>query len=223
MRTRYGLLLIALIALTAQLGVAQGGPGDPPPDRMQQLMFVSQPPLFGRVDVPYAYTAIAHAKDLAAVIHYFTHPFNPPGFAIDSISGAVAWTPTASGWYPISILARSNIGEMGVQRFMVTVTSGNATLLGKVTDMANAPIPGVVIEILQAGNVNPVSFGCFSFATRTDINGNYRLSNIDPGQYILHAISPTPEFASQWYDGKETALEANQITVLDSPEVNRAD
>ncbi len=222
MRNRYGLLSIVLIALVAQLGIAQGDPGMPPGGDHMQVMFVSHPPLFGRVDVPYTYTAMAHARDSSAVIHYFSDRFNPAGFAIDSVSGVVTWTPSTPGWYPISILARSNMGEMGTQRFMVTVTSGNGTVQGKVTDTLGVGIPQIVIEILQAGNIDPHSFGCFSFATRTDMNGNYRLSNINPGMYILHAVSPTPQYVSQWYDGKATAFDANRITVVDSPGVTIA-
>jgi protocatechuate 3,4-dioxygenase beta subunit len=221
MKIRYALISLALIALVAQLGIAQGGP-DMPPGNHMQLMFVSTPPLFGRVDVPYAYTAVAHAKDSTAVIHYFADPFNPPGFAIDSVSGVVTWTPKLAGWYPISILARSNMGETGLQRFMVTVTSGNGIVQGKVTDTLGVGIPGIVIEILQAVNIGPMSFGCYSFAARTDMNGNYRLSNINPSSYLLHAISPTPQYLSQWYDGKATASEADRITVADSPAVTIA-
>ena len=222
MKIRYGLMSLALIALVAQLGIAQGGPGmDGGGDHMG-MMFVSMPPLFGRVDVPYAYTAVAHAKDSTAVIHYFSDLFNPPGFAIDSVSGVVSWTPKAAGWYAISLLARSNMGEMGRQRFMVTVTSGNGIVQGKVTDTLGVGIPGVVIVLLQADKVDPASFGCYSFATRTDMNGNYHLSNINPGMYLLHAISPTPAYASQWYDGKATAADANRITIADSPSVNIA-
>ncbi len=219
MKARYGLLLVALLAIAAQLGNAQGG--WPPPDHMG-LMFVSQPLLFGRVDVPYMYTAVAHAKDSIAVVHYFSDPFDPQGFSIDSVTGVVTWTPTVPGWYPVTILAHASNGERGAQRFMVAVTKGNGIVQGKVTDTAGVGIPNVVIEILQAGNVSSTVFGCYSFATRTDQNGNYRLSNIDPGQYLLHAVSPTPQYMSQWYDGKATAFDADRITVVDSPGVTFA-
>ena len=223
MKFRYGLLLLVLIAVVAQLGIAQGDPGVPPGDHMQ-LRFVSVPPLFGRVDVPYMYTAVAHAKDSTAVIHYFSDALDPAEFAIDSISGVVTWTPKKPGWYPISIFARSNKGEMGIQAFMVTVTSGNGIVQGKVKGAnTQSGIPGILIELLQARNVSPVSFGCFSFVAKTDSNGRYRISNINPGTYYLHAVSPTPQYESQWYDGKESVLNADPIIVPDSPAVTLGD
>ena len=221
MKARYGLLSFVLIALVAQLGIAQGDPGNPPPNHMQ-LMFVSQPPLFGRTGVPYKYTAQARSTDSSAVIRYFSDLITPPDFAIDSISGVVTWTPPASGWYKISLVARSSKGEIGIQRFMVTVTSGNGIVQGKVSDTTGAGIPRIVIEILQAVNVGPMRPGYLSYAAKTDMNGNYRFSNVDPGKYKLHAISPDPRYASQWYDGKASALEANVITVTDSPSVTIA-
>ena len=39
---------------------------------------------------------------------------------------------------------------------------------------------------------------------------------MDPGSYKLRAVSPSPQYASQWYDGKATAAAADKITVADS-------
>lgn len=227
MKAFYGLFLVVLIVLVGQSGLAQGGPGMPPPGDHMQLMFASHPPFFGRVDVPYMYTAIAISRDSTAVIHYFSDPSiltpMPVGFSIDSVTGVVTWTPKADGWYLISIVAHSDKGEFGVQRFMVTVTSGNGIVQGKVVaDQTQQGIPGIVVEVLQARDVTPTTFGCFSFATRTDLNGNYRLANITPGKYILHAVSPTPQYLSQWYDGKTWPDSANQVTIADSPSVTIA-
>ena len=58
--------------------------------------------------------------------------------------------------------------------------------------------------------------GSYAYAARTDSNGNYRISRIDPGTYKLHAVSPSPQYASQWYDGKATAATADIITVAGS-------
>jgi protocatechuate 3,4-dioxygenase beta subunit len=224
MRIRYGLLSVILTVLIAQLGMAQRDGGIMPPDHMG-MKFVSQPPPFARVDVPYIYTAKAVSRDSNAVIHYFSDPFMvaPAGFSIDSVTGVVTWTPKTQGWYPISIIARSDKGEIGVQRFTVTVSSGNGIIQGKVVaDQTQQGIPGVVIEVLQARDITPTNFGCFSIATRTDMNGNYRLAYIPPGKYLLHAVSPTPQYLSQWYDGKMRPDSANQVTVADSPSVTIA-
>ena len=50
-------------------------------------------------------------------------------------------------------------------------------------------------------------------------NGNYRISRIDPGYYKLHAVSPSPQYASQWYDGAATVDSAQDINILDSSKV----
>jgi len=220
MKNLYTFAIFALLlALGAQPMIAQMGHF--PPDPMQ-LMFVSQPPGFARIGVPYVYTAIARSKDSSAVIRYMSDMRNPQGFSIDSVTGVVTWTPLSRGWYPIAILARSDKGELGVQRFAVTVTNGNGVVQGKVQDTTGTGIPHVVVEVVQASNIDPMHPGCFSFATRTDSIGNYRIANIEPGMYKVHAISPTPLYASQWYDGKATPDEANRITIPDSPSVTVA-
>jgi len=227
MKALYGVLFLLLAAaLAVQPGFAQGGEGNT--HESMGLKFTSQPPLFGRVGVAYVYTAKAVSPDPTAVIRYFPDLItmgpigNPPGFSIDSVTGVVTWTPQARGWYPIGIMARSNKGEMGLQRFTVTVTAGNGIVQGKVTDTTGAGIGRVVIEVVQANMIASNVQGCYLYATRTDSNGNYRIANIDPGVYKLHAVSPTPQYASQWYDGKATAAEANQITIPDSPAVTIA-
>lgn len=222
MKTRYIVLPAVVLALIATAALPMFAQGDPWATVHMQLTFISKPPLVGRVGVPYVYTAQARSKDTTAVIRYSSDRPSPPGFGIDSISGVVKWTPASRGWYQISIVARSNKGEYGVQRFTVTVTAGNGIVQGKVTDTVGVGIPQVVIEVLQAGNVEPSFGGCYSFSTKTDNNGNYRISNIDPGVYKLHAVSPTPLYASQWYDGKASAYEANRITIADSPSVTIA-
>jgi hypothetical protein len=217
MKMRYilfSLIVLALVSAIAQPALAQRE-GDPM-FRIGQLVFTSQPPLVGRAGVPYVYTAQARSKDSTAIIRYMSDWMNPQGFKIDSVSGKVAWTPATRGWYKISILARSNKGELGMQGFMVAVTAGNGIVQGKVTDTAGTGIAGVAIEVLQAITTQPAYSACYSYATKTDKYGNYRISNIDPGKYKLHAVSPTPLYASQWFDGKSSAFDADVVTVVDS-------
>jgi hypothetical protein len=226
MKKLYMLLaLVLVVGLGVQPLVAQRGNPEP---IYGGLMFVSHPPLFGRVGVPYVYTAVARSMDSTAVIRYFSGPGNPAGFALDSVSGVVSWTPAARGWFEIRILAKSDKGESGEQKFAVAVTNGNGVIQGKVQDTTGAGIARVVIEVLQATNVDSASVpgsglhGCFFVSTKTDSFGNYRIANIEPGRYKLHATPPTPQYAGQWYDGKATAAEANVITIPDSPSVTVA-
>ena len=218
---RYSFLALAIliVAFVVQTPVhAQ----DPPPNMsMGRVVFTSHPTEVGRVGIPYVYTTHAIALDSSAV-HYVSAPTNPPGFSIDSISGVVTWTPAARGWYTIAIGAISAHGDRGGQQFTVTVTSGSGVIQGKVTDTLNVGIPQVIIEILQATGTDPAGPGCYMYTTRTGPNGNYRVSGIDSGRYKIHAISPSPHYASQWYDGKATPAEADWVLArnLDTTIVN---
>jgi Cna protein B-type domain. len=197
-----------------------------PPFR-NQIRFISQPPQYGQKGVAYSYTAQAVTADSTAVIHYFAGIHNPIGLTIDSISGVVNWTPAAKGWYTITLIARSNKGDIAGQNFMVTVTGGNGIAQGYVKDTSGTGISNIIIEVLQVLSTDPMpmstipdSDGDYSYTTKTDSNGYYRISHIDPGTYKLHAVSPTPRYASQWYDGKSDPKDANTISISDSSSVS---
>ncbi|MGA3287985.1 MAG: carboxypeptidase regulatory-like domain-containing protein [Bacteroidota bacterium] len=200
----------------------------PPPSR-NQIRFISQPPQYGQKGVAYSYTAKAVTADSTAVIHYFAGILNPIGLEIDSISGVVNWIPAAKGWYTIALIAKSNKGASATQSFIVTVTGGNGIVQGKVTDTLGNGISNIIIEVLQALSTDPiplntisVSNGFYSYAAKTDGNGNYQISHIDPGTYRVHAISPTPKYLSEWYDGKYNPSDADKIIIPDSPSVTLA-
>ena len=218
---RYFLLTIAMLVIAAgfvQFANAQVTP------RPSPIHFDSQPPLTGEVGVPYVYTVHLDGVDSAqAVIRYGVDRLDPPGFSVDSATGVVSWTPAARGWYSLSLAAvvrykTHALAMLVEQHFLVAVAGGNGVVQGKVTDTLNAGIPNVVVEALQVQGVSPSlsDGGCYSYVARTDSNGNYRISRIDPGTYKLHAISPSPQYASQWYDGKATAAAADVITVAGS-------
>ena len=40
--------------------------------------------------------------------------------------------------------------------------------------------------------------------------------------YKLRAVSPTPKYLSQWYDGKYNPTDANKINIVDTPDVTIA-
>jgi protocatechuate 3,4-dioxygenase beta subunit len=144
---------------------------------------------------------------------------NPAGLTIDSITGVVHWTPAERGWYPISLIARSNKGGSGTQRFTVSVSGGNGVAQGKVADTLNVGIPNVIVEVLQATSPSTSEGGCYAYAAKTDSNGKYRIAGIDPGVYKFHAVSLSPQYASQWYDGKTNPSDANKISIADTPAV----
>ncbi len=194
-----------------------------PPHSRNQIRFISQPPQYGQRGVPYSYTAQAVTADTTAVINYCAGILNPIGLTIDSISGVVNWIPAAKGWYPITLIARSNKGGNAVQSFMVTVVGGNGIVQGQVTDTSGNSISNIIIEVLQVLSTDPIPLNtisisneCYSYSAKTDKNGMYRISHIDPGTYKVRAVSPTPQYLSQWYDGQSDAKDANTITISDS-------
>jgi protocatechuate 3,4-dioxygenase beta subunit len=192
------------------------------PLNVDRVHFISVPPLFGLVDKPYVYTAAAVSTDSAAVIRYSaTFGAGSLGFnfSIDSVTGVVNWTPTAKGMYRIAIHARSSAGGYARQEFTVGIAGGNGIIQGKVTDTLNTPIPNVVVEIFKTKND---LFLSYAYTARTDANGNYKIGRIDPGTYKLKANAPSLQYQSQWYDGKRDPLQADVITVQDSPSVTIA-
>ena len=193
-----------------------------PPLSEDRVHFISVPPLFGLVDKPYVYTAAAVSSDSDAVIRYSaTFGAGALGFAfsIDSVTGVVDWTPTAKGMYRIAIHARSSNGGYARQEFTVGIAGGNGIIQGKVTDTLNTPIPNVVVEVFKTKND---LFLSYSYTARTDANGNYKIGRVDPGTYKLKANAPSLHFQSQWYDGKRDPMQADVITVQDSPSVTIA-
>ena len=214
---RYAFTMFAMVSallITAQTTLSDGGkPSD------NQIKFVSQPPPFAQRGVPYIYTAHAVSSDSSAIIRYSVDRMNPMGLTIDSVTGVVHWTPAERGWYPISLIARSNKGGSETQRFTVSVSGGNGVAQGKVADTLNVGIPNVIVEVLQAASPTTGDGGCYAYAAKTDSSGHYRIAGIDPGAYKFHAVSPSPQFASQWYDGKSNPSDANKISIADTPAV----
>jgi protocatechuate 3,4-dioxygenase beta subunit len=187
------------------------------------VKFTSVPNPYGQKDVKYQYTAHAVSSDPAAVIWYSGSAYNQMGwtvmekFAVDSVSGAVDWTPLLKGSYKVTIVARSNKNGVAKQEFIVFVSGGNGIIQGKVTDTVSipnaAPIPNTIIEVFKTENNNSLSF---AYAARTDNNGNYRISRVDPGVYKIKANAPSGKYQSQWYDGQRDVSQANPVTVEDS-------
>jgi protocatechuate 3,4-dioxygenase beta subunit len=183
------------------------------------IKFISHPALTAQAGVEYTYTAKAVSNDTTAKIYYHLAPspissIRPP--SIDSLTGVLTFSPAAKGWYAIEIIAHSTGGGSAVQLFILTIRGGNGIVQGRVMDTSKVGINNIIIEVLQALNTSTTSIGCYAYFAKTDKNGYYRISNIDPGSYKLRAVSPTPRYASQWYDGVYSPDEANIISISDS-------
>ncbi len=234
MKTRYTFLSLVLLVSAAVGLLAQPGPSPngPTVTDSDELRFISTPSPTARVNMPYVYTAKAVSRDTTAVIwssgRYMNLMSMTPAFLpfpIDSATGVVNWTPTIIGWYAIVITARSNKGDHESQEFTVLVSGGSGTIQGRVTDttVAHKGIPDIIVRAFRT-DITPMSGmddhdgGFFTYSARTDSDGYYTINSVQPGSYKLRAVSSTPDFLSQWYDGKTDAASANIVTVADSSE-----
>jgi len=228
------MLVIAAAGLLAQEGPPPNGPYDRDADELQ---FISRPSPTARVNTPYLYTAQAVSSDSTAIIRYsgwFGGGGDPMRlvplvrFPIDSVTGVTSWTPMLKGWYEIVIVAASNKGGHERQDFNVLVSGGDGTIQGRVTDTLNNAIPNIIVQAMKT-DITPLASasdhdgGFYSYSAMTDANGYYKIPHVDLGSYKLRAISPTPDYASQWYDGQTEAALANVVTVADSPNVSTVD
>ena len=228
MKNKYWFFAITVLTIALIFTQSLLSQNTPAPPFRNKIKFISQPPLYGQRGVAYSYTTQAITADSTEIIRYFTDKHNPHGLTIDSLSGVVNWIPAAKGWYTITLIARSNKRDIAYQSFMVTVTGGNGIVQGRVTDTLNTGISNIIIEVLQALSTDPVPLypslnnGCYAYSAKTDDNGYYRISHVDPGVYKVHAISPTPRYLSQWYDGWYNPSDADKIIIPDSPSVTLA-
>jgi protocatechuate 3,4-dioxygenase beta subunit len=217
MKSRYW--FCAIVVLTILLIMPQSLFPQTEFTHRDHIKFTSHPPLTAQAGVEYTYTAKAVSNDTTAKIYYYLVPspissVRPP--SIDSLTGVLTFSPAAKGWYAIEIMARSTNGGSAKQLFILTIRGGNGIVQGRVTDTSGVGINNIIIEVLQALNTSTTSIGCYAYYNKTDKNGYYRMSNIDPGNYKLRAVSPTPRYTCQWYDGKYSPDEANIISISDS-------
>jgi protocatechuate 3,4-dioxygenase beta subunit len=232
MKFRYSSLI--LMVLVYGMVVAQQGPKTPL--IVDQIKFVSQPPSTGQAGIVYTYKAKAISSDSTAKIHYFPLPLTmnsirpDTSVKVDSVSGVLTFIPPVKGWYTLGIVARSTKGGVATQMFYITVSGGNGIVQGKVTDTSGAGIKDVVLELYKTElTISTISMpgpnfqgeGGFLFMAVTDAAGNYRIADVDPGKYKLHALSPSRQYLSQWYDGQPTATLANVVIVNDTPAVTK--
>ncbi len=121
MKSRYGFFTVAVLTIVMIFTQSLLSQTEFSSHFAKHIKFVSEPPHYGQAGVAYSYTAQAVDNDTNAVIRYYAGTFNPVGFTIDSISGAVNWTPASKGWYSLSITAVSSESNIAVQFFIVTV------------------------------------------------------------------------------------------------------
>jgi hypothetical protein len=86
--------------------------------------------------------------------------------------------------------------------------AGTSTISGKVTDKAAKPLSGVSVRVSSA------SLGV-NLPAQTEANGDYKVSGLAPGTYIVEFGPPIEStFAPQYYNGASSSSEATAVTIL---------
>ncbi|MCX8056481.1 MAG: carboxypeptidase regulatory-like domain-containing protein, partial [Ignavibacteria bacterium] len=168
------------------------------------IKFVSIPPKVGSIGVEYTYDANATSNQTGAVISYSIVE-GPNTATINSETGLLSWTPTASGYFKFKLKAQSNLGGVAYQEWTVKVSGPTGTITGLVKDeTTNQPLENVAVYFLNTNAArHEVAYtnqnGEFS---KTLIEGNYKIRFYKRGYH--------PEF----YDNKKSIDSADVITVV---------
>ena len=95
---------------------------------------------------------------------------------------------------------------------MLCVGGNAGSITGTVTDdSTNAPVPGVFIKLYGRDRNFPWEYGAI-----TDSEGNYSISRVDFGTYLVRAIPGRGKYLEQWYDGVSRADQATPVQVSDT-------
>ncbi len=183
----------------------------PPAD---QVEITSVPPTRGRVGILYTYQVTAVSNDSTAKFKYKLL-LAPGNMTIDSATGLVQWTPATRGYKDVSLDVISSKGGRTLQNFSVSVGAGNGEVTGVVRDSATGKIVKYVFIRMYETDVN---FHLGYFAT-TDSTGTYKIKNVDPGSYFIHAYPFNPNLLPDWYNGARFRFGATEVTVADSPAI----
>jgi 5-hydroxyisourate hydrolase-like protein (transthyretin family) len=84
--------------------------------------------------------------------------------------------------------------------------SGSGTISGQVTAPGNVPLKTVLVTAYT-------TYGDRGGYAYSDASGNYQISGLIAGSYVLKFEPSTGGYASEWYDNQLTALAAVPVTV----------
>ncbi|MGC9092461.1 MAG: carboxypeptidase regulatory-like domain-containing protein [Bacteroidota bacterium] len=175
-----------------------------------KVEIISRPPKTATVGVLYTYQVQAIARDSSAVLTFYLVRA-PAGMTIDSTSGLIQWTPTASGWFEVKVVVRASTGGSDDQEFFIRVAGGtNATVSGTVTDSTGAGIARVLIKLFEINRPH------FVYTALTDSSGFYSISYVDAGTYFARAVPLGGGYYPQWYNGARNLRDATPVKVPDS-------
>jgi hypothetical protein len=178
------------------------------------VRITSEPANTATVGVGYSYQVLAVSNDSNARLQYDL-PLHPFGMSIDS-TGLITWTPDRRGLFRVVVAVRSSMGGRASQDYVLCVGGSSGSIAGTVTDdSTGAPVPGVFIKLYGRDRNLPYEYGAI-----TDSEGNYSISRVDVGTYLVRAIPGRGKYLEQWYDGVSRADQATPVQVNDTAPVS---
>ena len=167
------------------------------------VRFVTSPPKFASIGVLYSYDADAVSNQASAIITYSLVE-GPNDLNINSQTGLVTWTPTASGYFRVKIKAESNLGGKAFQEWTIIVTGPTGTISGTVTNAVdNSPLAGVNVYFISATSARhevAVTNQSGQYSKQL-VEGNYKIKFYKRG------------FIPKFFDNKGSLDSADVVTV----------
>jgi len=178
------------------------------------ISVVSTPVTMGVVKQLYSYNVKAITAETTAVLRYFLKD-PPSGMSIDSVSGAISWTPGSSGSYDVKVVVRNIRRGQGtqqlpssvVQRFVVKIADRSGAIQGRVVDDEGHGIPFARVRLYQFDNHE------FTYDTKTDAAGSYTFAPVETGEYYIYVKAEN--YKPRWYGGSTTFSSAMSVTVFE--------
>jgi hypothetical protein len=148
----------------------------------------------------------------------------PEGMTIDEKTGIIKWVPKAKGEFSIEAEAYVNTSKIGNMIIRLKVVDILGAVTGIVKSSDDKVLPYSIITLYKKVTVNgkPDSYAA-SYSGSTDANGIYKISNVELGTYLIHAMTRQTEanvlYESVYYVNSTTIEKATPITVSNATPV----
>ncbi|MFH0991830.1 MAG: carboxypeptidase regulatory-like domain-containing protein [bacterium] len=167
----------------------------------------SKPAESASLNVQYTYQVVATTTDPAVTLSYQLS-MKPEGMTIDPATGLLKWIPLQKGTFKVVVVVTSTRGGRAEQPFTVVVNGPTGTVAGSVTDPAGKSVKGATVYLYPKNSLLSIQFKGI-----TDSLGNYTISKVDSGLYLVRATPNRSDLYEQWFDGVTNAELATPITV----------
>lgn len=136
-----------------------------------------------------AYTYDVNATDADGDTLSYLLTTNPTGMTINSTTGLISWTPTASGTYNVTVSVSDGKGGVVNQSLAITVidsgsSSGMLTVTNIPTYSTTNTLTGAYAGQISLSGITIELTGT-TYTTTTDSSGNFAFGNLPEGTYQI--------------------------------------